>query len=66
MTKDQFAELGALLYGPNFKLELARQLGINPSTVHAYAVGSSPVKQPVAMAMQGLARERVQALQTYT
>lgn len=66
MTKDEFTELGALLYGANWKCQLARALDKNPSMIHRWATGDRPVPLVVAMALQGLARQRAIELASYT
>lgn len=51
MTPDQLQEAGIYLYGPHWKGELARMLGINRSTVGRWVAGIVPITGPAAAAV---------------
>ena len=59
MNADKFVELGKRLYGRyGWQTELAEILQLSRVTVWRYAHGIQPVPQPVALAMEHLAKEK--------
>ena len=50
---------GERLYGRFWQTALARELGVNPSTVRRWVSGKVPVPGPVQVAIRCLARAKI-------
>ena len=62
MTPDLFARCGKALYGPQWKQQLAYDLGINTRTVQRWAAGSHVIPLSAVEALRLLLDERAAAI----
>lgn len=57
MTKEELINAGKYLYGDHWMAPLARDLGVNYSTIKRWKSGTVPISQVTAMAIEGLRAE---------
>ena len=62
MTSDLLQEAGAALYGPRWRLDLAKALDVNERTIRRWAEGQWPVPATVWPEIRTLLTERGAAL----
>lgn len=61
ISKEQFRQIGEMLYGPNWQSELAKNIGVKLRSVQYMAAGERPVHWGIVDDLYDLLKEKTKA-----